>query len=99
VSGGRVDTGLDSADAIENLLSATGFATTRVWIEALRHQWTPDAYFRLATGSGMNRHRLDALDEQSRAATLDLAWRRLSALEPQDLLRSGDVICAVATRR
>jgi len=95
---GRVDAGLDSADAIESLLSAAGFATTRVWLEALSHQWTPDAYFRLATGSGMNRQRLDVLDDQARAATLDLARRRIAALTPSDLVWSGKVVCAVATK-
>ena len=99
VAGGRVDAGLDRTDAIEDLLSTTGFATTRVWIESLRHQWTADTYLQLATGSGMNRHRLDVLDEQSRTATLDVARRRLSSLKPNDLLWSGDVICAVASRR
>ena len=99
VAGGRVDTGLDSPDAIRNLLSAKAFAPTRVWIEPLRHQWTPETYFQLATGSGMNRLRLEVLDEQARAETLDLAHRRLSLLEPEDLVWSGDVVCAVATRR
>ena len=99
VSGARVDTGLDSTDAIDHLLSATGFAPVRVWVEALSHQWTAETYFQLATGSGMNRVRLDVLDEPTRAATLDLARTRLSSLEPKDLLWSGDVICAVATRR
>ena len=47
----------------------------------------------------MNRFRLDALDEKTRADTLDLARTRLASLEAKDLLWSGDVICAVATRR
>ena len=96
VPGGRVDTGLDSPDAMEALLSATGFAPARVWIEPLTHQWTPDTYFQLATGSGMNRQRLDVLDEGARAETLDVARSRLSSLEPEDLVWSGDVVCAVA---
>jgi SAM-dependent methyltransferase len=99
VSGGRVDTRLDSEDAIERLLSATGFTPTRVWIESLSRQWTPAAYLDLATGSGMNRVRLDALDERTRANTLELARNRLSSLPPEDLFWSGDVVCAAAARR
>jgi hypothetical protein len=60
------------------------------------HQWTPDTYFQLATGSGTNRLRLDVLYERTRADTLDLARSRPSSLEPKDLVWSGDVVCAVA---
>ena len=95
----RVDTGLDSAGAIESLLSDSRFSPTRVWIEPLRHQWTPETYFQLATGSGMNRLRLDVLDERTRADTLDLARSRLSSLEPEHLVWSGDVVCAVGGLR
>lgn len=93
----RDDTGLDRLDAVESLLVATGFAALNMWVEHLSHQWTPDTYIQLASGSGMNRLRLDALDEQTRADTLGLAHRRVSSLEAKDLLWSGDVICAVAT--
>jgi hypothetical protein len=98
ITAARVDTGLDSAEAIAELLGATGFTPTRVWIEALNHQWTPDTYFQHAEGLGLNRVRLDVLDEQARAETLNRARVRLSSLEPEDLLWSGDVVCAVATR-
>jgi SAM-dependent methyltransferase len=94
----RVDTGLDCPDAIRGLFTANGFEPPRTWTNLLRHQWTPESYWRLATGSGLNRLRLDALDEQARVETLRLAHQRLSELQPVDFAWTGEVICAVASR-
>jgi SAM-dependent methyltransferase len=97
IEGGRVDAGLDSPSEIRSLLTEAGFTPTRVWVEHLRHQWTPDTYFQLATGSGLNRRRLDVLDEATRVDAIELARMRLSGLEAPDLVWSGGVVCAVAT--
>jgi SAM-dependent methyltransferase len=94
----RVDTGLDSPDAMRDLLVAGGFRPTRLWTQSLDHQWTPETYWRLATGSGLNRLRLAALDEQTRADTLRSARRRLAELPPADFAWSGEVVCAVGRR-
>ena len=94
----RVDTGLDSPQAMIDILGAAGFHTTRIWTETLRHEWTPDTYWQLATGSGLNRLRLDALDDQTRAETLTRARQRLAALQPSDFAWSGEVVCAVACK-
>jgi SAM-dependent methyltransferase len=95
----RVDTGLDSVDAIDDILTRTGFLATRIWIEPLCHQWTPDTYWQLVTGSGLNRLRLEALDDQTRADTLVRARERLDQLEPSDFAWSGEVVCATARSR
>ncbi|TML87951.1 MAG: class I SAM-dependent methyltransferase [Actinobacteria bacterium] len=94
----RVDTGLDSADAVTDLLTDTGFQPRRIWLERLQHQWTADTYWQLVTGSGLNRLRLDVLDDPVRAETLTRAQQRLASLAPDDFAWSGEVVCAVATR-
>ena len=93
----RVDTGLDSPRAIEAMLSAAGLQPMRIWTEALSHQWTQESYCQLATGSGLNRLRLEALDEPTRAKTVALARKRLDELEAKDFAWSGVVVCAVAS--
>jgi SAM-dependent methyltransferase len=94
----RVDRGLDSPDAIEHLLAATGFASSRTWTASLSRQWTAESYLKLATGSGLNRLRLDALDEPTRNATVERAYARLLELPPTAFAWSGEVVCAVAQR-
>lgn len=98
VSGSRLDDGLDTPEAMEGLLVGGGFTPVRVWIEHLRRQWSAASYFALATGSGMNRTRLDVLDPPTLAATLELARTRINALDVSDLEWSGDVVCAVAVK-
>jgi hypothetical protein len=68
----RVDAGLDCEDAIGGPLAGAGRPPTRIWLEPLRHQWEPPAYYQFATGSGRNKQRLQQLD-----AGQD-AWLRLS---------------------
>lgn len=92
----RVDTGLNSIDAIDNLLNTAGFRPRRVWTEPLEHQWTFDSYWQLVTGSGINRLRLEPLDEATRTETLIRARRRLAARPAHDFAWSGEVVCAVA---
>jgi ubiquinone/menaquinone biosynthesis C-methylase UbiE len=94
----RVDTGLESRDAMAETLTAAGLHPTKIWLEPLSHQWTPDTYWQMATGSGLNRVRLDALDEDVRAATLGRARQRLEALDPTDFAWAGQVVCAIAAR-
>jgi hypothetical protein len=79
-------------------LTAAGLHPAKIWLEPLSHQWTPDTYWQMATGSGLNRVRLDALDEDVRAATLGRARQRLEALDPTDLAWAGQVVCAIAAR-
>lgn len=94
----RVDSGLDSSEAVDALLADAGLLTVQVWTEDLEHQWDPSTYWQLATGSGMNRARLDQLEPSVRAETLRRVRRRLDAL-PSDAFRwSGQVVCAVGAK-
>jgi SAM-dependent methyltransferase len=94
----RVDTGLDTPDAIGELLTVSGLDPVRIWREGLHRRWTPETYWRLATGSGQNRLRLRALDDRTRADLLARARERLWRLPPRDFEWSGEVICAVASK-
>jgi SAM-dependent methyltransferase len=94
----RVDTGLDSPEGIEGLLAAAGLHTAQVWIENLEHQWDPPTYWQLATGSGVNRLRLQQLDPITRAHVLHRARQRLDALPLGAFNWTGRVLCAVATK-
>jgi ubiquinone/menaquinone biosynthesis C-methylase UbiE len=94
----RVDAGLDNCDAVTQTLARAGLNPERVWLEPLRRQWTLDTYWQMATGSGLNRLRLDQLDYAARADTLTRARRRLQNLEAADFAWRGEVVCAVATR-
>jgi SAM-dependent methyltransferase len=94
----RNDTGLDAADALAERLDAAGLRTTEVWREQLGHRWDPDTFWRLVTGSGQNRQRLDGVDDTTRQRAFTQARRRLASLVPDDYQWTGEVTCAVATR-
>jgi SAM-dependent methyltransferase len=94
----RVDTGLDSPEAIAALFTAGGLQPHRIWREKLTHRWEPSTYWRLVTGTGANRARLQLVDDKSRAALLAAARTRLEALDPEAFAWWGEVICAVASK-
>jgi SAM-dependent methyltransferase len=94
----RVDTGLDSADGIDALLSGSGLRVSRIWTEALHREWDRATYWELVTGSGVNRVRLQQLEPAARNDVLELARRRLDALPLDAFAWSGEVLCAVATK-
>lgn len=93
----RVDTGLDSQDAISELLARAGLRPARIWLEPLCHQWDLPAYYAFAAGSGRNRQRLQQLEAEQRGEVLDRALNRLRGLESDAFAWSGEAICAVAT--
>jgi SAM-dependent methyltransferase len=94
----RIDAGLDSTAAIDRLLTGAGLSPTRIWVEVLRNQWHPSAYYRYATGSGRSRQRLQQLGAAQRVEVLRRARKRLSTLGPDAFAWSGEVVCAVATQ-
>ena len=95
----RVDNGLDSADGIAELLRSAGLETTAVWTEDLHHEWEAARYWRLATGSGVNRMRLAQLDDATRADALERGRARLAALPAEAYRWHGQVLCAIGTKR
>jgi SAM-dependent methyltransferase len=95
----RVDTGLDSPDAIDALLRGGGLAPQRIWLERLTHSWEPATFWRLVTGTGVNQARLQLADPDTRARLLASARARLDALGPDDFVWWGEVVCAIATKQ
>jgi SAM-dependent methyltransferase len=94
----RVDTGLNSPAGIDALVTGAGLHTARIWTEDLHHQWGPSTYWRFATGSGLNRMRLQQLDPTTRAEALERAHRRLQDLPIEAFTWTGQVVCAIATK-
>ena len=94
----RVDVGLDTIEAIDGLLRATGFMPHRVWSERLRRQWEPGSFWARASGSGVNRQRLALLDPDARSELLARLRTLLNKLGPEDYRWEGQVICAVAAK-
>ncbi|MBW3537245.1 MAG: methyltransferase domain-containing protein [Actinobacteria bacterium] len=94
----RVDTGLDTPEAIDALFSHSGLRATRIWTEALHHQWNRSTYWALASGFGVNSVRLQRLDPAARKEVRERARQRLDALPPDAFAWSGQVLCAVATK-
>jgi SAM-dependent methyltransferase len=92
----RVDTGLDSSEAIHGLLTGAGLSPARIWRHPLRHEWEPSAYYRFATGSGRSQQRLQQLDTETRRTVLRQLRQRLRELDPRAFAWRGEVICAVA---
>jgi SAM-dependent methyltransferase len=94
----RVDIGLDSADGIDALLAGSGLRVSRIWTETLRREWDRSTYWKLVTGSGVNRVRLQQLEPAARNDVLELARKRLDALPVDAFAWSGQVLCTVATK-
>jgi len=94
----RSDVGLDSLEAVEELVRSAGFTPARVWAEGLSKQWEPESFFALATGSGPSRQRLAGLDDGARTSLLERFQESLARLRPEDFRWEGEVICAVAVK-
>lgn len=94
----RVDTGLDCPEGIDSLFAAAGLRSQRIWLEPLSRNWERTAFWRLVTGSGVNRLRLQRVDGRTRRDVLAVVRERLDALEPRDFAWWGEVVCAVATK-
>jgi SAM-dependent methyltransferase len=94
----RVDTGLDTQRGIGGLLREAALLPRRIWRERLQRQWDPKSFWALATGSGVNRQRLELIDRERRSRLLARFRGQLSKLGPEDYRWEGEVICAVAAK-
>jgi SAM-dependent methyltransferase len=94
----RVDTGLESAGAVEGTLGRAGFAVDEVWLVELRKQWARDDLWALLLGGGVNRTRLAALDDAARAQALARGRAQLDDQPAEAFSWWGEVVCAVATK-
>jgi SAM-dependent methyltransferase len=94
----RVNRGLDSEEAIDETLRSAGFSVDTMWLVELQHQWERDAFWALATGGGVNRMRLAALDDATGQQVINDAKTRIETLAPEAFSWWGEVVCAVATK-
>jgi SAM-dependent methyltransferase len=94
----RVDTGLDTQRRIGGLLPEAALLPRRIWTERLQRQWDPESFWALATGSGVNRQRLDLIDRERRSQLLARFRGQLNKLGPEDYRWEGEVICAMAAK-
>ncbi len=94
----KADAGLDRPGTLGDLLRSAGLRPQRIWPQQLRRQWDASSFWQLATGSGVNRSRLDLVDAETRSAVLTRFRNRLADLQPDAFLWQGEVLCAVATQ-
>ncbi len=92
------DAGLDSDDAINMLLVTAGLRPTRTWRQRVDHTFTFEGFWKMRTGCGCNRARLDALDGPSRDRILPEIRRRLRQLQSSDYTFRGEVIGSVSKK-
>ena len=95
----RVDTGLDRPGALDGLLRSAGLHPERIWLHQLHYRWDRSSFWKLTSGSGANRARLDLVENEIRVGVLAHLTSRLEELRPEDFAWEGEVICAVATKR
>lgn len=90
--------GLDSEEAINQLLIDSGLGPTRTWREGIEYTFTADDFWNMRTGCGCNRARLALLDRHSCEQVLPEIRRRLEELAPADYTFRGEVICSVSRK-
>lgn len=90
--------GLDSVEAIRELVGRSGLSPGDIWVETIEHTFVPEDFFRLRSGYGLHRARLNALDEAARRRILAEVRRRFEQLAPSDHCFRGEVVCSVSTR-
>lgn len=94
----RVDSGLNTTEAIDALLVGAGLQTTRAWTQDLEKNWDASTYWQLANGNGMNRRRLQQLEPAVCSDTLGRIRRRFDDLPREAFHWTGQVVCAVGAK-
>lgn len=89
---------MDTPEKVTELLTTAAFASARVWIERIEHQWDVARFTALCTRFGETKRKLQTLDPGTRAALLDRIGERMARLGSADFLYRGSAICAVAAR-
>lgn len=92
------DTGLDTENAIGELVHSAGLFPIRTWRQAVEHTFTGNGFCAMRTGCGCNRARLALLDQPTYDRVLAEVRRRLKPLQPSDYTFRGEVICSVSEK-
>jgi SAM-dependent methyltransferase len=90
--------GLDSPTAMRRHLERVGLTVDGAWTQSIDHTFTVDEFWRLRTGAGNPRWRLDQLAPDLRERLLRELRRSTATLPPEDFRFRGTVVLAVATR-
>lgn len=88
---------MDTPDRLDALLSAAGFAQTRVSRRTFDYQWTVAPLMELQATCGMPARRLSSLAPATAAACQATVAERLSTLSAPQLVYRPEVLYAVAT--
>ncbi|HEV3212994.1 MAG TPA: class I SAM-dependent methyltransferase [Acidimicrobiales bacterium] len=89
--------GLDSVDAMTSTLRDAGLARVDAWIEMVEYDFDPDEYFRFRSGFGINRARLETVEESRRLEVLAEVRHRLDLLDSDAYAYRAQAICAVSS--
>jgi hypothetical protein len=87
----------DNLEKVTALLVLSGFIITRVWSESIEYRWRPEDYFDYQWRSA-SRLRLLSLGETDREVCLQRIRKRLSGLDDEQYVYSGEVLMATARK-
>jgi SAM-dependent methyltransferase len=91
--------GLDTVDAVEQLLDRCGLDPRQVWIESIDYHIAPADFWHLRTKHGVNALRLAHLAAEPRVEALALLRERLRELAPECYRAGGSMVCSTSVRR
>ena len=89
---------MNSPGKMQALLTASGLAPDRTWLEHLEHCWDLDGLVALHTGFGRARRKLETLDPPARAAFLARMPARLASLPSEAFVYRATAVCSLAAR-
>jgi SAM-dependent methyltransferase len=90
---------VDSPDKMEALLTTTGFAEVRAWVDDPTYTLDAEHLICLKTSLGSSKPRFDSLSPAAASACLEEARQRMRDLEPEDFVARGRVVYTLGSRR
>ena len=91
--------GLDSPDAIRELLGHAELTPTRLWTVDIEHAFTATTYWQLRADGGSYAARMAGLDRERIGRVEQELRRRLEPLTASDYVFSGTVVCSISEKR
>jgi SAM-dependent methyltransferase len=88
----------DTPEKMTDLFVQAGLDPVRIWIERFEHRWDVERFIALRRTFGRTMRKLESLEPSARAAFLERARARLSALDADAFLYRAAVVCGTARR-
>jgi ubiquinone/menaquinone biosynthesis C-methylase UbiE len=88
----------DTPEKMADLFAQAGLDPVRIWIERFEHRWDFERFIALRRTFGRTMRKLESLEPAARAAFLERARSRLSALDADAFLYRAAVVCGIARR-